>query len=524
MTGNQLHELVETSARAGHLDQRSWQARAVVTLAVLLAIAMLCLRQVNLGKMYFWNDEAATLDACAQRPYTDLHKFYSEVKRSYDFRTYVTERRVGSLLESVESLRAHLPEHTPLYYLLARTFAWQFGNTIENLRFVASLVSVAQIPLVAWICLEAFGGVLIPSLAVMFVAVSPHYFLYAREAREYSTWACTTMLSTALLLRALRTHTRSAWCMFGVAQVLLFQSHFAALLFFALLAIPIARNKQNLKRYVLASLPGLLLCAAWLAFLGNTVVKKNALTTWLTEPVSKLSVVQENIANYARLIADFAFNIHLQEYVAVAVVCLLLVTLVCFMRRGTPFRALVGSVLIGYPLVLIAADLIFGGVRSLQIRYQTPAVAYFYLALAYVLGTGISSTRIPIRLISIASTLLIIIAGIWSCVSYTNTQFCWIKYLAIEQRVASALGSNPGDNTLCLAGNAHRALVLSQLVPDSTQVECVPPNTKINMPEGVSKVVTLDSTDRLKSALETLGWNQQPDSKVFTKGREFKSP
>lgn len=40
------------------------------------------------------------------------------------------------------------------------------------------------------------------------IAVSPFHVLYAQEAREYSLWTVTILLSSAALLRAMRVKTK----------------------------------------------------------------------------------------------------------------------------------------------------------------------------------------------------------------------------------------------------------------------------------------------------------------------------
>jgi uncharacterized membrane protein len=53
-------------------------------------------------------------------------------------------------------------------------------------------------------------------IAVLLVASSPFHVLYAQEAREYSLWTVTILLSSALLLRSIRRKTKSSWATYAL--------------------------------------------------------------------------------------------------------------------------------------------------------------------------------------------------------------------------------------------------------------------------------------------------------------------
>ncbi|NER30255.1 MAG: hypothetical protein F6J89_22180 [Symploca sp. SIO1C4] len=52
------------------------------------------------------------------------------------------------------------------------------------------------------------------------MAVSPFQVLYAQEAREYSLWTVTILLSTAALLKAMRSPSHSSWGIYTVSLTL----------------------------------------------------------------------------------------------------------------------------------------------------------------------------------------------------------------------------------------------------------------------------------------------------------------
>lgn len=57
------------------------------------------------------------------------------------------------------------------------------------------------------------------------MAVSRPHVLYAQEARQYSLWTVTILLSNAAFLQALRVKNTGSWVIYGMTMVLGLYSH-----------------------------------------------------------------------------------------------------------------------------------------------------------------------------------------------------------------------------------------------------------------------------------------------------------
>ena len=186
---------------------------------------------------------------------------------------------------------------TPLYFVAARSWVQLFGDSIAVTRSLSAVFSVLALPCMYWLCLELFESSVTAWLAVAIIAVSPFQIVYAQEARPYSLFVMLILLSSAVLLRAMRLKTNSSWGIYAVTLVLGFYSH----LLFGIVArghgiyvviIEKFRFNKNVIGYWLALIAGLIALSPWIiAFLrnfGNATDK----TSWLSlkKPVSVLMI------------------------------------------------------------------------------------------------------------------------------------------------------------------------------------------------------------------------------------------
>ena len=134
--------------------------------------------------------------------------------------------------------RARMDVHPPLYYVGLKLWTGAFGDSVFAMRLLS----------VAWFCVALAGAYLLcgevdrgravdgttmggsgePGLvSMLFLASSPFLFRYSQEARMYTQMAALTLLSTWLLLRAMRERLRPAWwwTAYGVSAAALAYTH-----------------------------------------------------------------------------------------------------------------------------------------------------------------------------------------------------------------------------------------------------------------------------------------------------------
>ncbi len=108
-----------------------------------------------------------------------------------------------------------------------------FGDSVSARRSLSVFSSLLVFPSLYWLCWELFTSVPVGWVALALIAVSPLHILYAQEAREYSLWTFTTVLSSAVLLHAMRVQTKLSWGMYAVTVILgLYTFSFSAFMIF----------------------------------------------------------------------------------------------------------------------------------------------------------------------------------------------------------------------------------------------------------------------------------------------------
>jgi uncharacterized membrane protein len=78
-----------------------------------------------------------------------------------------------------------------------------FGSSVAVTRGVAAVISLSVFPTIYWLCLELFKSRIVGAIAMSLVAVSPLHIIYAQEARQYSLFTVTILLSSIALLKAI---------------------------------------------------------------------------------------------------------------------------------------------------------------------------------------------------------------------------------------------------------------------------------------------------------------------------------
>lgn len=192
-----------------------------------LIILVICLgiffRCANLDQKIFWVDEVATYVRISG--YTQAEVTQQLITQEWlsvaDLQQYQKVSSARNLQDTFNALKKS-PEHTPLYFILARFWVQVFGNSVTVIRSLSVVCSLLALPCLYWLAWELFKSNKIAELSVMLLSVSPFYVAYAQEARPYSLWTVTILLSSATLLRALRTNRLQNWVFYTISLILAF--------------------------------------------------------------------------------------------------------------------------------------------------------------------------------------------------------------------------------------------------------------------------------------------------------------
>lgn len=181
-------------------------------LVIIVLVVGVFFRFVNIDHKVYWFDETFTLLRISG--YTES-QVVSQVCNGQeigveDLQKYQRLTPEKSLVDTVKSLAIEDSQHPPIYYLIVRLWVQKFGSSVAAIRSLSALISLIAFPCIYWLSLELFESSLVGLVALTLLAVSPIHVLFAQEARQYSLWTVTILLSSASLLRAMRLNTTLA--------------------------------------------------------------------------------------------------------------------------------------------------------------------------------------------------------------------------------------------------------------------------------------------------------------------------
>lgn len=380
--------------------------RKIILICLLVGVGF---RFINLGHKVYWYDEVQTSfrisgytqEEFFQQVYIGWPQTVEDLLDTYQ---YPTPER--NLQDSFTALTKH-PEHTPLYFLTARFWMQIFGHSVATIRSLSAFISLLIFPAIYWLCWELFKSASVSWVAMGIVAISPFHILYAQEARAYSLWAVSILLSSAALLQALRfsqieKSIRSkilSWGIYSLAIGLGLYSHLLSVFVLAAQAVyvgftPVWQKRKFIFPFLLSSLIGVLLFGLWVFILVQNL-------EFLLENTESRLVPREGLTlfwllNLNRIFFDVnqgisPFNITL--YLTLGLTIYALYFLIKTTHKNVWFFILT---LVGVPgMILILPDIILGGRGSTIARYAMPCYLGIQIAAAYLLTEKLTTSAIP---------------------------------------------------------------------------------------------------------------------------------
>lgn len=416
-------------------------------------------------------------------------------------------------------------EHTPLYFLLARAWVGLVGHSVASMRCLTALFSVLVLPCLYWLCRELFGSSTVGWIAMALVAVTPVHVFYAQEARPYSLLSVLILLSSTLLLRAIRLNTRKHWIFYGLSVIaglytqLLFGSVAIAHGIFVLLTQ--GWRNATTRAYLLVSAVGCLSLTPWIALLiGN----------WQEVQQSTLSL-RDGYSTFSYVIDRWFLNLNLAFFnreLGAANLLLIVITLLAlylFCRQAPKRDWLFVLLLIGVPFVVLAIpDLILGGRRSLRIRYLFPCFLGIQLAFAYVFATQAVWAKTWQQQLWRVFWVGWVLAGLMACIISAQAVVGWHKSVprsSYYPPVADMI--NQTENALVISdGPVTDTLAFSAWLKPEIKLQLSREPRKLKIAPGYDPIYLFNSSRQLQKIMTRRGYSLEAayeDRAVPTKVR-----
>lgn len=454
-------------------------------LVIVILVIGVFFRFYNIEKKVYWHDEVYT--SIRSSGYTGeevlQELFDGQVIGIQDLQKYQRINPEKSLNDTINSLIQH-PEHPPLYYLLARFWMQLFGDWFKTPRGLSVLFSLLALPCLYWLCLELFKSSLVGWIAVILFAISPFHVLYAQEAREYSLWTLTILLSSLALLRAMRLKNGVNWGIYTITLSLsLYVSLFSGLVAIGhgiyVILMENFRFTKQVAAYLLASVVGLITFAPWIVILITNFSRFQEKTAWIKiqEPLSFL--VQMWGLHLSSIFLDFGLSIeHLFTYLVPPVLLGIVGYAVYFLCRHTP-KEVWGFIvtLIGVTAIaLMLPDLIVGGRRSISSRYFIPCYLGIQMTVAYLLTTQILNPSVLKQKLWQGIMAVLISLGIISCSISSQSDTWWNKVVSyLNPKIANIINQAPQPLVISDTSdvNTGNVISLSYLLDPKTRFQLV---------------------------------------------------
>lgn len=403
-------------------------------LLIIILILGIFFRFVNLEqKVYWFNEVHTTLNIFGYDNSQIKSEIYNNklisVEEIQKFQKFDEEK---SFIDALKIIAINA-EHTPLYYLMARQWAMWFGSSVAVMRSLPAFLSLLVFPSMYWLSKELFRSSTIAWMATILTAISPILVRYAQEAREYSLWTVTILLSSAAFLRAIRLNTKETWKIYILMTALSLYTHWFTILVLISQGIYLLINDnfrltKVIKKYLHSTLISLIIFSPWIV---NTLIffsRTLKVTKHLTE-TSTLSFLGKNWGvNLAHLFfASTNPEQILDIFLVIPVLLLISYSTYLLCRQTNKHIWLFILILMGFTAAfLVLPDLILGGVRSIRGRYLLPSYIGIQLTVAYCLTTQsfFQLSKVKRRIWQII-TLIVISGGIVSCAINSQATTWW---------------------------------------------------------------------------------------------------
>ncbi len=475
--------------------------------AIALILIGVFLRFYNLDKKVYWIDE--TNSSLRTLGYTKTEfiatMFTGEVVSADQLQQFQRLSPDRGWPDTWKSLTG-TAEHTPLYFLMARAWVGMAGHSIASMRFLTALFSVLVLPCLYWLCRELFGSTTVGWIAMTLAAVMPTHVLYAQEARPYSLLSVLILLSSVLLLRAMRLQTPRSWLLYGLSMV----AGLYTQLLFSLVALAqgiyvlLMQGWRQSRAYLLtAGLAGLSLIP-WLLLLGRN---------WQKVQQSTVSLNESRAANF--MVDRWSLNLNLaflsRESGGFNLI-LMILTLIAFyyLCRHAPKRTwLFVLLLIGIPFLGLALpDLMVGGQRSLRIRYLFPCWFGIQLAFAYWFANQAVWAKTWRQQLLRVLAVVLIAGGLAASIASSQAVVWWNKSLTRSSYyppVAALI--NQTENPLVISdGPVTDTLAFSAWLGPEVKLQLLQEPRQLKIAQGYTPIYLLNPSKQLQRIMIRRGY------------------
>jgi len=484
------------------------QRLILVATACLLVTALLRFQALN--GMLVWHDEVHSLARVSGVTQEEMGEalFDGKLHTPSDLLKLQAPQGEVGFERVMRALKEH-PEHGPLYYLIGWAVAERADEPVTALRGASAMLSLLLFPAIFWLARE-LGDRRFAWLVLALAAVSPLYFLYAREARQYALWLVLIAAASALFIRLLRDNRKREYPVYsGLLMLSLYTQLMTGVLILAhALTLAVVHYRQRTlapgtaKRLALSWSAAVVVFIPWLLVILEQRGNFQRFTGWMSQSVSFSAMVKAWEGHVTRLFVDFPGAENL--WLAGGILALLVV--VFYFRRAPRLqRNFVAIMILTHLAFVVFPDLLLGGRRSLETRYLLPVLLMLQLMVAWVFANGFASGERSLRVAAEAVLAIVLGLGLYSQYTITQADHWWTKSFSSENAAIARL-VNASPKPLVVGSFADTSsgeiLSLAHRLDDRVRILLESSAQPVEIPSGYSRLFALLPSDRLRAALE----------------------
>lgn len=460
-------------------------------LVIVAAFAGIFFRFYHLGWKVYANDESMTSLRATGYTLSDYaREFDGRVHTAGDLSKFQRVTGGRSAMDTMRGLAQEEPQHPPLYYLAERGWVQLWGNSIAARRSLSALIG-ALVPFAAlWLCIELFGSVTAGLVMLVLTAVSPFHLLYSQTAREYELFALFALITSAALLRAIRTGRPLDWLWYGLSLVVgLYSFSLILYVLFGHAVYAIAFRRQvPFKRFALTAFCAVVTFAPW-AYAGYGRRLHLSNNAYLHTPLPLKLFALKWIFNIGAVFFDLDYKVTASAVLLLPIFALLIYAAVDLYRRA-PRRVFWFVALLTLPtaLAFLIPDLRNHESLSTSSRYLVPTWLGLALMMSFALARPLESAAPHWRRLTAACAVVFLFA-------------CGVASDVVSSKAVSWWGDGSGLAIPPIArilDQADRPLVVFQIDPQQWDFSPVMLSNVVR-PDVRFQLFTAKSTVRIAS-------------------------
>ncbi|MBW4515905.1 MAG: glycosyltransferase family 39 protein [Timaviella obliquedivisa GSE-PSE-MK23-08B] len=486
------------------------------SLVILLLLLGLFFRIANLDRKIYWVDEVATSIRVAGYTRTEIINEVTSGKilHPQDLLNYQKLTPQRDLQDTFRAL-SNSPEHAPLYFLIVRAWAMVFGSSAAAMRSPSVLFSLIALPCLYGLTLELFQSHFAASLALSLAAISPFFVAYAQEARPYSLWLVAILLSSLLLLKAVRLNQRGIWVLYALSLVFGFYT--------SLLSIWVALGqaawimlgrRSRLRNFAIAFTSALFAFTPWLWIMVQHWQRLQDNTTWMRVPMGFLPRVAIGLYSVVIGFVDFPVYVPVDAVIIAAIIADIgLLTLIGFSfyfvqaQSVRPVHLFIFTLAIATPLCLVVIDWMTNGQSSTAPRYLIPCQIAVQLAIAFVFSHKLRSEKPQVWKML---WVVLISMGILSCAANleTSPKYQKIRNLhnlaiatVINQVQPLAGTSKPAPLVIAESTQTMDLLSLSRNLAENIEIKILSQSDPSSIPNVCQQIFLFNPSKEFRAAI-----------------------